>query len=107
MRKSEQIETNRYAMNNYELATEQLNSEKVRTSKRLRTCQAWVMETTDFYILQSYNTIVAVIDKEQDMLIDVLRIVFGYTATSAQHIRKFSKDYGKSKWGCEHEITAR
>lgn len=65
--------------------------------KRLRSCNACVMETKNFYILQSYNTKVAAIDKATGVLYDFLRYVYGYTATSAQHIAKFAKDYGATR----------
>ena len=39
--------------------------------------------------LRSYNTIVAFYDHETNTLYDVLRYVYGYTATSAKHIAKF------------------
>ena len=74
---------------------------------RLRTCKAVVVETENYYILQSYRTTVAVIDKRTDTLYDVLRYVYGYTATSAQHISKFEKDYCRGKWGCEMRLTYR
>ena len=60
---------------------------------RLRTCTAWVYETDNFYILRSYNTYVACIEKATGFAADVLRKVYGYTATSSQHISKFFKDY--------------
>ena len=75
--------------------------------KRLRTCSAVVFETENYYILQSYRTPIAVIAKSTDTLYDVLRYVYGYTATSAQHISKFEHDYGMSKWGCEMRLTYR
>lgn len=75
--------------------------------KRLRTCKAVVVETENYYILQSYSTTVAVIDKRTDTLYDVLRYVYGYTATSAQHISKFEKDYCRGKWNCEMRLTYR
>ena len=61
--------------------------------KQLRTCNAYVTETENFYVLRSYNTFVAAIDKNTNTLYDFLRLVYGYTATSAQHIRKFACDY--------------
>ena len=67
---------------------------------RLRTCSAYVYETNGYYILKSYNTIVAFINKENDTLYDVLRYVYGYTSTSAQHISKFNEDYCVGSWGC-------
>lgn len=65
--------------------------------KRLRSCSAEVLETPSFFILRSYNTVVAVIDKDTGNCYDVLRMVYGFTATSAQHITKFTADYGNGK----------
>lgn len=50
-------------------------------------------ETTEYYILESYSTLVAAIVKSNQTLIDMLRYTYGYTATSAQHIAKFKCDY--------------
>ncbi len=61
--------------------------------ERLRSCQAVVLITDGYYILRSYNTIVAVIDRCDGICVDMLRKVYGYTATSAQHISKFFRDY--------------
>ena len=60
---------------------------------RLRTCTANVYENTNYYVLVSYHTTVAFIDKYNGICYDVLRYVYGYTNTSAQHIAKFSHDY--------------
>ena len=62
--------------------------------KRLLTCTAEVCETESYYVLRSYNTIVAVIRKTNFQCYDALRMVYGYTATSSQHISKFNRDYG-------------
>lgn len=67
---------------------------------RLRTCQAYVYETENYYWLKSYGTFVAFICKTTDTCYDILRMVYGYTATSAQHIAKFRADYGQDKFGC-------
>ena len=75
--------------------------------KRLRSCSAYVGETRNFYVLQSYNTIIALIDKTTDTLYDFLRYVYGYTSTSAQHISKFEHDYCQGKWSCAHRFTYR
>ena len=82
--------------------------------KRLRSCSAEVAPVVDtetgvlmYYVLRSYNTIVAAIDVSNDTLYDFLRYVYGYTSTSAQHIAKFDKDYGMSKWGCTNRLTYR
>ena len=79
----------------------------LHTWRKLRTCQAKVSETPRYYILYSYNTLVAFIDKTTDTLYDVLRYVYGYTATSAQHISKFEKDYCQGQWHCESRYTMR
>ena len=64
--------------------------------KRLRTCSAWVYETPNYYILRSYNTYIAAIEKESGACADMLRKVYGFTSTSCQHIAKFHNDY--SSW---------
>lgn len=75
--------------------------------KRLRTCNAEVYESRNYYILKSYNTIIACIDKNNDILVDALRTEYGYTSTSSQHISKFEKDYCKGKWNCAERFTTR
>lgn len=60
---------------------------------RLRTCSAYVYETDRYYILKSYSTVVAFIRKDDCECFDILRKVYGYTSTSAQHIAKFKHDY--------------
>lgn len=72
---------------------------------RLRYCNASVYENSYYYYLKSYSTIVAIIDKEKDACVDVLRLVYGYTSTSAQHIAKFDRDYGQDKFGCCQRYT--
>lgn len=74
---------------------------------RLRTCQAYVYETPSFYVLRSYNTVVALIEKKTDTCYDFLRAAYGYTNTSAQHISKFDKDYARDIWGCKERVTYR
>lgn len=65
--------------------------------ERLRSCQAHVYATPHFTVLRSYNTIVAAVYKSSvtaaPVFIDFLRLVYGYTSTSAQHIAKFKHDY--------------
>lgn len=101
MKKSEQSLINEQIVNAYDIAIQQIDH---KSGTRLRNCTAWVYETDDYYFLRSYNTIVAFICKNTDTLYDVLRYVYGFTRTSAQHIAKFRHDYGTGKWGCEHEF---
>ena len=74
---------------------EEIRNEKWHSSytQRLRSCQAWVQETDNFYLLKSYDTYVAAVKKSDNSCYDFLRKVYGYTATSAQHIAKFFADY--------------
>lgn len=74
---------------------------------RLRTCTARVTDYGYYKVLMSYGTIVAFIDTRTDTLYDILRKVYGYTSTSAQHIFKFEKDYCAGKWNCAERLTWR
>ena len=95
MNKALQTNINRWCDENYQKAIqESLKTNNYNDCKRLRTCQAWVYETDNYYLLRSYNTIVALIRKDNKQGYDVLRGVYGYTNTSAQHIAKFFSDYG-------------
>ena len=62
---------------------------------RLRTCNATVYENERYIVLISYTTTVAFIDKREQKAYDILRLVYGYTSTSAQHIAKFFSDYAR------------
>ena len=75
--------------------------------RRLRTCTAWVYETEHYYILKSYDTFVACIHKESDTLFDALRIVYDFTTTSCQYIRKFAVDYGIASYGTMRKMIGR
>ena len=61
--------------------------------KRLRSCDAKVYETENFFILKSFQTFIAAIDKRDGKCSDVLRYVYGYTRCSASQIAKFQRDY--------------
>lgn len=69
----------------------------VRRVGQLRSCKADVYETENWFILRSYRTFVAAIHKHTHVGYDFLRDVYGYSATSAQHIRKFFVDYNADK----------
>ena len=60
--------------------------------ERLDYCQAWTYQTRGYSFLVSYSTLVAFID-DSDNMFDVLRLVYGYTATSAKHIAKFRNKF--------------
>lgn len=115
MRKQEQIIINEKALGIWEKACRELQSDrgawfdesKALSTERLRFCTAYVYETPNFYLLKSYRTFIACIEKSTDTCVDVLRFEYGYTSTSAQHIAKFRHDYGRGKWGCENELCYR
>lgn len=93
MKKSEQRAINRkveYELEHYNGITEPW---EIKDVGRLRNCQAHVYETDLYYILRSYNTVVAVINKSDMALYDFSRYVYGYTSTTSQHIAKFATDY--------------
>jgi len=96
MKKDQQISINNYVLKNYDVFKDTLQAEKnlFFDWKKLRSCSAWVEETKDFFILRSYNPIVAFINKYTGHKFDILRYVYGYTSTSAHHISKFFSDYG-------------
>lgn len=107
MRKQNQLYENTLCLEEWEQVKHELmHSTLYRTkkSKRLRTCSAWVYETEHYYVLKSYATCIAFINKETDTLYDILRYVYGYTSTSVQHIAKFNHDYCKGNWGCSQFI---
>ena len=104
MNKTEKKAYNSIIEKEWNIAYNVFQTNAIIASRKLRSCSAVVHETDNYYFLQSYNTVVAFIDKTTDTCYDVLRMVYGYTATSAQHIAKFRHDYGNGKWGCEHEM---
>ena len=54
-----------------------------------------VIETQNFYLLLSYSTLVAAIDKASGFCGDVLRHEWGkYSRTSNKHILLFTSDFG-------------
>ena len=63
------------------------------SGERFRSCNARVYRTDNYVILQSYKSVVALINVNSSMGYDILRLTYGYTATSAQHISKFFNDY--------------
>lgn len=67
-------------------------SKELDEMERLDYCQAWTYQTRGYSFLVSYETIVAFIDDRGNMY-DILRLVYGYTATFAKHIAKFRNKF--------------
>lgn len=107
MKKEKQLEVNEIVEFEINFINEYFRECSYGEKRNLRSCSACVYVSNRFYILQSYNTIIASIDRETDTLYDFLRYVYGYTATSAQHISKFEKDYCAGKWNCAERYTWR
>lgn len=108
MKKSEQLAINEQVLEYLQVYNDWVDSHNVAPSwVRLRSCSAEVAHIGNWCVLRSYRTIVAIIDTQTDTLYDFLRYVYGYTATSAQHIAKFDHDYGMGKWGCANRLTYR
>ena len=66
----------------------------------MNSCKAWykVCYNGDV-ILRSYYTMVATIPAANpDTWFDFSRVVYGYTATTSQHIGKFAKMFGATKY---------
>lgn len=66
-------------------------SEDITGSKQLYKCQARMYFTDYVVLLKSYNTFVAAFDINENTVYDFSRYVYGYTATTAQHVRKFAQ----------------
>lgn len=93
MKKSEQITINTDVKEAYADLMQCIDYHGTRKVAKLRTCKAEVYETYGYTYLKSYNTIVAAIGHDDNICYDFLRMVYGYTSTSAQHIAKFMHDY--------------
>ena len=107
MKKSEQLAINAQVLDFMREVPDLVTALNIHEWRQLRSCSAEVANVGCYLVLKSYNNVVAIIDKRTDTLYDFLRSVYGYTSASAQHISKFSKDYGMGKWGCAHYLTYR
>ena len=100
MTKKEQIADNAIIEQYIDELNAEISVDGLQYLNRLRSCQAHVYTTTHFTVLRSYNTMVAAIYQRTPtaapIFIDFLRLVYGYTSTSAQHIAKFKHDCGNS-----------
>lgn len=100
MKKSEQLKINNEVLRAlYELYS---HKESVINKVRINKCKAYIVETENYYLLFSYNTLVAFINKHYQICYDILRLVYGYTNASAQHIAKFRNAYGYASASAHH-----
>lgn len=88
-RKEMQIKVNREVMSNWTQAKEVWDKVPNNvTVTRIDYCKCGYIVWGSYVFLVSYSTLVAYIDSD-GVLVDILRLVYGYTATSAKHIAKF------------------
>ena len=79
------------------------DSKARNNAKRLRSCNAFVYETKNFYILQSYKTLIAAIRKSDNTCVNCMRGEYDFKAnnctgsTSTQQFYKFVYDYSPDR----------
>lgn len=93
MTTAEQINHNIIAVNLFNNAMLEYHNSEHTVLHNLRSCTADVIETKNYFILRSFFTFIAAIDKNSNICADVLRRVYHYTRVSAQHIAKFKYDF--------------
>ena len=71
---------------------------------RLYSCSAEIWGYHGVLALVSYGTPIAVCIPEYGALYDCLRVVYGYTATSSQHISKFKKWLSEKNYPLRHTV---
>ena len=70
---------------------------------KLYSCNAWILEFQGILVLVSYGTPIALYAYDES-LYDCLRVVYGYTATSSQHISKFKKWLSENNYPVQHVV---
>ena len=98
MKKNEQIEVNTYVENTVNDINALLRTSSPPAWYRLYHCKAEWTQVGQWILLRSYSTIVAAYNRVSDEFFDFLRLVYCYTATSAQHIAKF-REFSRSYTG--------
>lgn len=93
MKRIEQMSINARVRDAVIAAFDEYNANAIMSTEKLRHCTAEVIETPHWYILRSYNALIAAVNKESCIGYDFLRLVYGYNATSAKHIANFFHDY--------------
>lgn len=70
---------------------------------KLYSCNAEIWGRMGILVLVSYGTPIAVYTRDGS-LYDCLRVVYGYTATSSQHISKFKKWLAENNYPVQHFV---
>ena len=71
---------------------------------KLYSCNAEILEYMGTLVLVSYGTPIAVFTPADGSLYDCLRVVYGYTSTSSQHISKFKKWLSENNHPLRHTV---
>lgn len=71
---------------------------------KLYSCNAEIWECTGILVLVSYGAPIAVFAPDDESLYDCLRVVYGYTATSSQHISKFKKWLSENNYNVQYAV---
>lgn len=88
-----QVKINREVLSSWEQAKKVWNTiPDGVTVTRIDYCKCGYVRCGSYIFLISYNTLVAYIQGD-GVLFDILRLVYGYTATSAKHIAKFRNKF--------------
>ena len=104
MKKAEQEKINATILSEIDKINAEID-ESCEFVSRLRYCRAWIYETENYYILRSYSTNIAAIDRRTNTCYDFLRYVFDFTSTSCQHIAKFRHDYMRGAYNDRKYLT--
>ena len=70
---------------------------------KLYSCNAEIRKCMGILVLVSYGTPIAVYT-DDGSLYDCLRVVYGYTATSSQHISKFRKWLAENNYAVNYAV---
>lgn len=93
MKKELQLKINTEVLNSWEHAKKVWNTiPDNATITQIDHCQCGYIIWGSYIFLVSYSTMVAYIQGD-GVLFDILRLVYGYTATSAKHIAKFRNKF--------------
>ena len=71
---------------------------------KLYSCNAEIWEYMGILALVSYGTPIALFTADDGTLYDCLRVVYGYTATSSQHIAKFRKWLAENNYPVQYFV---
>ena len=76
------------------------------TEQNLYSCNAYIYITRRYIYLQSYATNISVYDVQNKKLYSLMRAVWGYSNTSAQHSSKFKRWLGENGYTVQSEYVA-